>query len=79
MLRLHYLEGMTIRRLAIFFGTPRSTVDRRLRRAREQILSETHRLLKEKLRLGRPELAALFGFIESRLDVSIRSCLEDGP
>ena len=78
LLRLHYLDGLNIDRIAIVFGVSRATVGRRLIAVRERILEEAHRQLSERLGASRADLASLLRAIRSDLAMSLSVVLRDG-
>jgi RNA polymerase sigma-70 factor (ECF subfamily) len=75
LLRLHFLDGLTVEAIGGLFGVNKSTVSRRLAQSRERILIETRRILEERLGVGASELSSLFRLVESRVEVSLRSLL----
>jgi len=78
-LRLYLLDGLNIAAIGQLYDTHRSTVARWIVDAREVLLTETRRILGERLRLSVPELESLMGLVRSRLDVSITTFLrKDG-
>lgn len=71
LLRHHYLHGLTLDQLAPLVGVHRSSVARRIARARQELLSATRRSLSARLQTSRGELEELLALIESRIDLSI--------
>ena len=76
LLRLHYLDRLTLAQIGALDGVHKSTVSRQLEAARETLLHETTRLLRERLQLQKGELDSLLGLIASQLDVSIEAFLK---
>lgn len=76
-LRLHYIEGLTMDQLAQLYKMPRSTVARRVASAREQILRATETLLREERRLSPSAVASVIRDAQSRLDVTITRLLRE--
>jgi RNA polymerase sigma-70 factor (ECF subfamily) len=76
MLRLHYLDRLSLGQLGALEGVDKSTMSRRIAAVRQTLLDETHRVLRERLRLDESELDSLMGAIASQLDVSIESFLK---
>jgi RNA polymerase sigma-70 factor (ECF subfamily) len=72
LLRLHHLDGVTLDDLAALHKVHRTSVARRLAKARRQIVDETNRTLVERLNLSPTELAGLRALVRSQLNVSIR-------
>jgi RNA polymerase sigma-70 factor (ECF subfamily) len=73
LLKLHYLEGMSLEKLALLERSARSTVARWLADARKRALERVRQLLRERLRLTAGERSSLLRFLDSRLDLSLRS------
>lgn len=74
-LRLHYIDGLTMDQLARLYKTPRSTIARRVAEARQQILSATEALLRDERRLSPSSVANVIRDARSRLDVTITRIL----
>ena len=71
LLRMHYIEQITVNRIATSYGVHRATVSRWLLGAQQQLFEETRRLLREHLRLSTSECDSLVGVLRSRLDVTL--------
>src|SRR5690606_26911233 len=71
LLRHHYLHGLTLDQLSSLYALHRSSVARRILRARQELLAATRRLLAARLQASRGELEELMALIESRIDLSI--------
>ena len=76
LLRLFFLDGMSIDAIAGLYRVSGRTVKRWLARTRTTILNETHKRLAERLRLSASDLASLIGLLRSQLDVSILRFLD---
>jgi RNA polymerase sigma-70 factor (ECF subfamily) len=76
LLRLHYLDGMSLEKLAVMERVHRATVARWLGEARASVLERVRALLRERLRLTTEEGESLLRFVRSRLDASLRRALE---
>ena len=74
-LRLHYLEGLTMDQLAKVYRTPRSTIARRVGEARTAILEATASLLQTERRLSPSAAASVIREAQSRLDVTMTRLL----
>jgi RNA polymerase sigma-70 factor (ECF subfamily) len=74
-LRLHYIEGLTMDQLAHLYKTPRSTIARRVGEARKQILVATETLLRDERRLSPSSVASVIRQAKSRLEVTITRLL----
>jgi RNA polymerase sigma-70 factor (ECF subfamily) len=71
LLRMHFVDALTLDELASVFRVHRVTVARRLAAARGAILDEARRLLVQRLTLTPTECESLFGLVRSEIDVSI--------
>jgi len=78
LLKLHHVDGLNIDELAPIYSTHRSTVARRLTKARERVMEDTCLLLQERLGASASELKSLIRLAKSQLDVSILRLLRDG-
>jgi RNA polymerase sigma-70 factor (ECF subfamily) len=74
---MHLLDGASIDRIAAVHSVHRATAARWLERIRERLASGTRRLLQERLRVSRDELASLVRLIDSQLDLSLSTLLSD--
>jgi RNA polymerase sigma-70 factor (ECF subfamily) len=74
LLRLHYLEGLTLDELASFFAVHRATVARRMSEARDAVSGGMAERLRAALGVGESELASLLTVLGSQLEVSISAC-----
>jgi RNA polymerase sigma-70 factor (ECF subfamily) len=77
-LRFHHLDGLTLEETAILSRVSRATVARWLAEAREQILRDTLRLLRERLGLDEASMKSVLRLVQSQLDVSIHRYLAEG-
>jgi RNA polymerase sigma-70 factor (ECF subfamily) len=73
--RMRVVENLDIDRIAKVYGVNRSTVSRWLASARETVLSEARRILRERLSLTASEFESVAGVMVSQLDVSVSSIL----
>src|SRR5207237_4983996 len=71
LLRLHHADGLSTVAMAKMFGVSQPTMSRRVQGARQAVLEETKRLLKERLAFSSRDLESFLGMLDSRLDVSI--------
>ncbi len=71
-LRLHHLDGLTIEEVGTTYRVSRATAARWLAHAREKILAETRKRLKEKLGIHEHEVDSLMGLAASRLPLSLQ-------
>jgi RNA polymerase sigma-70 factor (ECF subfamily) len=74
-LRLHYMDGLTMDQLAQLYKTPRSTIARRVAEARQQILAATETLLRDERRLSPSSVASVIRQARSQLGVTITRLL----
>jgi RNA polymerase sigma-70 factor (ECF subfamily) len=74
-LRLHYIEGLTMDQLARLYQTPRSTIARRVADVRSQILVATEALLRDERRLSPSAIVSVIERGRSRLEVTITRLL----
>ncbi|QDE93605.1 transcriptional regulator [Myxococcus xanthus] len=74
-LRLKYLDGLSIDQLAALYGVHRSTTARWVLGAQETLLQQTRQQLTERLRLTSSQLDSVLRLISSQLDVSLSRLL----
>ena len=74
-LRLHYLDGLTLEEVGATYRVSRATAARWLLHARERILAETRSRLKARLGVQDPELDSLMALAASRLPTSLHGHL----
>ncbi|MBX3192813.1 MAG: sigma-70 family RNA polymerase sigma factor [Labilithrix sp.] len=70
-LRLHYIDGLTMDQLAHLYKTPRSTIARRVAEARQQVLASTEELLREERRLSPSAVASVIRQARSQVQITI--------
>jgi RNA polymerase sigma-70 factor, ECF subfamily len=75
LLKLHYLDRLSMDEVGKILGVHRLTVLRRLERARQELAESTKERLETELRLAPPEVESLLRLIQSRLDVSLQNAL----
>ncbi len=71
-MRLHYFDGLSIDEIGSLYKVHRATVARWLMASRETILSETRRILRDRLKLEESELDSVINLVQSRLEASRR-------
>lgn len=76
LLKLHYLDGLSIDRIGALYGIHRSTVARWRSGIRRSILASTREQLQRRLSLTESEFDSLVALVRSQLAVSIRSALQ---
>lgn len=74
-LRMRVVEDLTVEGIARTYGVAQSTVSRWLDKAREQVVSETRRLVCERLVLSGGEFDSLWRVVVSQLEVSVSGIL----
>ena len=74
-LRMYLIDGLSVARVAKAYGVSQSSVSRWLAKARETVLSETRRLLVEKLRLSESDVESLWNMFSGELDLSMSRVL----
>jgi RNA polymerase sigma-70 factor, ECF subfamily len=79
LLRLHFLEGMTLHQLATLFQVHRGTVARWIAQTRRDVLEGTRAVLQRHLVLETAELDSMMRLLDSRLEVSMRRLLQPAP
>jgi RNA polymerase sigma-70 factor (ECF subfamily) len=71
-LRLHYLDGMTIEEVGRAYRVSRATAARWIADAKEKITSAVNASLKQRLGRGGPGANTILAFVRSQLDMSLR-------
>jgi RNA polymerase sigma-70 factor (ECF subfamily) len=74
-LRLHFVEGLTLDQLAASQGVHRATVARRVKAAREAVQEDARRRLEARLGTRHAELDSLAGVMLSQIDLSLQRLL----
>lgn len=75
MLRLYFLDGMTLAQIALVFGVHESTIARQLATTREQIAERTRQELVTGHNLDADEARSLIELVASRADFGLSSIL----
>lgn len=76
-LRLHFMDGLNLDRIAIVLGVSRATAGRRLLATRERAIEETNRILRERLSATDEELKSLLRLVRSDLGVSLTTLFRE--
>jgi RNA polymerase sigma-70 factor (ECF subfamily) len=76
LLRLYYLDGMTIVEIGTLLRIHHSTVARRIERCRATIIDKMRSSLGAELRLDGDELDSVIRLAQSQVDVSLRKLLQ---
>jgi RNA polymerase sigma-70 factor, ECF subfamily len=74
-LRMHFLEGLSLNQIAAMYQVNKSTISRRMAKARETLLERTRAQLERALALPAKELDSLLEQLGPRLDLSLSSVL----
>jgi RNA polymerase sigma-70 factor (ECF subfamily) len=77
-LRLHYLDGLTVEEVGRAFRVSRATAARRIAAAKETIIAQVRERLATRLGAGAPAPASMLAFVQSQLDWSLRRHFEPG-
>lgn len=77
-LRLYFLDRLSIDRIAAVYGVHRATAARWVTRGREALLRGTQALLERQLKVERAEVDSILGLVRSQLELSM-SGLFRGP
>jgi RNA polymerase sigma-70 factor (ECF subfamily) len=75
LMRLHFVDGLNIDEIGVFFRVHRSTVARWIVRCREDLQARVRKGLAARLSLSRSEVESLIGLVQSQLEVSLRTVL----
>ena len=73
LLRLHFVDGLTIDDLAAVYHAHRATMARRIARSRNAIFEGARARAMEALGLGETEFASLMGVMLSQIDLTMRT------
>lgn len=76
-LRLSYVDRLSIDQIGTMYGTHRATAARWLNAARDQLMEQTRARLAERLKLTQSDLNSLLGALQSNLEISINRILRD--
>jgi RNA polymerase sigma-70 factor (ECF subfamily) len=76
---LHVVDGLTVERIAQMYGVVRSTVTRWLASAREAVIDEAKRTLRDDLKLPAGEFESLARLLASQLDLNISQIFATSP
>jgi RNA polymerase sigma-70 factor, ECF subfamily len=71
LLRLHWLDGLTIDRLSAIYHVPRSTLARQIASARQALLDEVQRRLRSRLGVDTAELHSILRLVASRIELAM--------
>jgi RNA polymerase sigma-70 factor (ECF subfamily) len=77
LLRLYYVDGLSLEKLALLKQVSFSTMSRRLQRTREAISEVMHRALEQRLRLTQAEVSSLARLVRTGLEDGLFRMLHD--
>jgi RNA polymerase sigma-70 factor (ECF subfamily) len=77
LLRLHFVDGLTLHQLALKLGVHRATVARRLAAGRQAVADAARRRLRAALGATEAELESLAGMMRSQIDLSLPVLLHE--
>jgi RNA polymerase sigma-70 factor (ECF subfamily) len=69
--RLHVVDGLSLDRIAKMYGVAQSTVSRRMAGARDSIVAEAKRVLREEMHIAPEEYEWMARLLISQLDLSV--------
>jgi RNA polymerase sigma-70 factor len=75
LLKLHFVDGATLDRLAIAFHVHRATIARRLAQAREAVFDDVRTRLQAELGIDHEEFDDLLTLLRSRLELSLSALM----
>jgi RNA polymerase sigma-70 factor (ECF subfamily) len=75
LLRLCYVEGLSLEAIGKIRGLSKATVSRHLAAIRERVLERASRLLRERIGVSGPELESLLGLLQSQLELGLSGLL----
>jgi RNA polymerase sigma-70 factor (ECF subfamily) len=73
--RMHIVDGLTVESIGRVYGVSHTTVSRWLAKARDTIIAEARRLLREEMHLSPEEFDSVAELVASQLDLSVSRLL----
>jgi RNA polymerase sigma-70 factor (ECF subfamily) len=73
--RLHLVDGLTVESIGQIYAVSHSTVSRWLAKARDGVIAEARRLLRDEMQLSPDEFDSVAGLVASQLDLSVSRIL----
>jgi RNA polymerase sigma-70 factor (ECF subfamily) len=73
--RLHLVDGLSLDRIAKMYGVAQSTVSRWMSNARERIIAEAKRVLRDEMHIAPEEYDSMARLLVSQLDLSVSRLL----
>jgi RNA polymerase sigma-70 factor (ECF subfamily) len=77
--RLHLVDGLTIERIGRVYGVSHSTISRWFGSARDKVVEEVQRIIREELEISPADFESLKRLVISQLDVSLSMLPPAGP
>jgi RNA polymerase sigma-70 factor (ECF subfamily) len=74
-LRLHFVDGLTVRAIGKLYRVNASTITRWIAQARAHIMDETRARLRKQLVVDDRELDSILALVESRIDLTLSRVL----
>jgi RNA polymerase sigma-70 factor, ECF subfamily len=78
-LRLRYVDGLTVEKIGVIYGVHASTIVRKLTASRERVGLRVRQALFARQKLQGEDIAALAAQVESQLDLSLSRILGKAP
>jgi RNA polymerase sigma-70 factor (ECF subfamily) len=75
-LRMHYLDGLTLDEVGVAYGVHRATAARWIQQARDEILAITRKRIQDRLRMTPTELDSVLALVQTGLVASLRRMLD---
>lgn len=76
LLRLHFLDGLPVERIAPLYDVSRSTAYRQVTGAKQRLLAETRRLLADRLNITAGQLDTMIRLAQSQIDIDLGDLLK---
>ena len=78
-LRMHYVDGLGLGELGALYGVHKSTMSRRIAKARDKVLHRTCERLSEQLSAPSADVASLIELLRSQIDITLSRVLPADP
>jgi len=77
LLRLHFVDGLSLEQLGTMMGAHKSTISRRLQKLQAELVEQSRAALKQRFGIASRELSSVMKVFSQRVQVSMRGAL--GP
>lgn len=77
--RLHVVDGLSLDRIGKIYGVAQSTVSRWMSSARDRIVAEAKRVLRDEMHIAPEEYESMARLLASQLDLSVSRLLGKLP